>query len=154
MALYYLRCVGTINKYSGAGFSNDLRETLTYSELLKHESYPILRNFRLVCYSNNFIKCLYYRARWILIHNILKLDKIGISKIHRQLRSPVNRSRIRPLSFSYIYINITAVGVYYSDYIRRMGMNAIELINSVYQHTLHDNGSILNCQSTSQMNAI
>ena len=30
---------------SGAGFTNDLRETLTYGELLKHEFYPILRTF-------------------------------------------------------------------------------------------------------------
>ena len=35
------------NLYSnpGGGFSNDLRETLTYGELLKHEFYSILRNY-------------------------------------------------------------------------------------------------------------
>ena len=30
---------------SWGGFSNDLRETLTYGELLKHEFYPILINY-------------------------------------------------------------------------------------------------------------
>ena len=30
---------------SGAGFTNDLRETLTYGELLKHEFCLILRTF-------------------------------------------------------------------------------------------------------------
>ena len=29
----------------GAEFTNDLRETLTYGELLKHEFYLILRSF-------------------------------------------------------------------------------------------------------------
>ena len=29
----------------GGGFSNNLRETLTYNELLKHEFYSILRNY-------------------------------------------------------------------------------------------------------------
>ena len=33
-------------KYSPeGGFLNDLRETLTYGELLKHEFYPSLRNY-------------------------------------------------------------------------------------------------------------
>ena len=32
-------------KQPGGGFSNDLRETLTYGELLKHEFYTILRNY-------------------------------------------------------------------------------------------------------------
>ena len=30
---------------SGAGFTNDLRETLSYGKLLKHRFYPILRNY-------------------------------------------------------------------------------------------------------------
>ena len=36
------------------------------------------------------------RVRCILIHILLELGKIRISKIHRKLRSPVNCSRIRP----------------------------------------------------------
>ena len=34
----------------------------------------------------------------LLIQKFLELGKIRISKVHRKLRSPVNRSRIRPLS--------------------------------------------------------
>ena len=32
----------------------------------------------------------------MLIHNYLELGKIRVSKVHRKLRSSVNRSRIRP----------------------------------------------------------
>ena len=78
-----------------AGFSNDLRETLTYGELLKHEIYLILRNFGWESYYNNFINCLYYRARCILIRNFLKVGKICVSKVHRKIKSPLNHSRIR-----------------------------------------------------------
>ena len=33
----------------------------------------------------------------LLIKNFLKLDEIRVSKFHRKIRSPVNRSGIRPL---------------------------------------------------------
>ena len=57
---------------SGAEITNDLRETLTYGELLKRKFYLILRNLELVSYSTNFIKCLYNRSRGILNHNFLR----------------------------------------------------------------------------------
>ena len=79
------------------GFSNDLRDTLTSGEILKHKFYLILIIFGWVSYSTSFINCLCNRARCILIHNFLELGKIRVSKVHRKLRSLVNRSRIRPL---------------------------------------------------------
>ena len=82
---------------SGGGFWNDLRETLTYGQLLKHKFYLILRTFGWVSYSNSFIKCLCNRACCILIYNFVALGKIRASNVHHKLRSPVNRSRIRAL---------------------------------------------------------
>ena len=90
---------------SGAGFTNDLWETLTYGELLKHEFYLILRNFGGVSYSNNFIKCLCKKTRCILIHKFLELGKICVPKIHRKIRSPVNCSGIRPLGCRSNYLS-------------------------------------------------
>ena len=84
--------------YTENGFSNDLRETLTYGELLKHEFYLSLRIFGWVSYSNSFIKCIYKWARCILIHNFLSLGKFRVSKVYRKLRSPVNCSRIHRLN--------------------------------------------------------
>ena len=89
-------------KRSGAGLTNDFRETLTYGELSKHKFYLILWNIEWVSYSNNFIKCLCNRARCILIHNFLELGNIYVSKVHREIRSPVNRSRIRSLMYTYV----------------------------------------------------
>ena len=81
---------------SEAGFLNDLRETLTYGELFRHYFYLIPRTFGREGYSNNSRRCLYNRARCILIDNFLELGKTCVSKAHRKLRSPVPRSRIRP----------------------------------------------------------
>ena len=83
---------------SGAGFSNELRETISYGEFLKHGFYLIIWHLRWVSYSNNFINYQYNKARCILIHNFLELGKILVSKVHRKIRSPVNRSRKRPLN--------------------------------------------------------
>ena len=83
-------------KKSWAGFSNDLWDTLSYGELLKHVFYLIVRNFGWVIYSNNFIKYLYNRARCILIYNFLELGEISVSKVRREIRSSVNRLRIWP----------------------------------------------------------
>ena len=70
-----------LSQRPGAWFTNDLRETLTYGELLKPELYLILGTFAWESYSNNFIRCLYNRARCILIDNFLELDKIRVSKV-------------------------------------------------------------------------
>ena len=85
----------TKSNCTGAGFTNDLQETLTYGGLLKHVFCLILRTFGWLSFSNNFIKCLYNRARCILIHNFLELGKICVSKVHRKLRFPASRSQIR-----------------------------------------------------------
>ena len=82
----------------GAWFTNELREILTYVELLKPEFYLIRRTFGWEKLFQNFIRSLYNRARCILIHNFFELGGICASKVHRKLRSPVNRSRFRPLS--------------------------------------------------------
>ena len=70
-------------------------------QCLKHGIYPNLRYFERVSYSNNFIKCLYNRARSILMHNFLELGKICVLKVHRKIRAPVNRLRIRPQNRNY-----------------------------------------------------
>ena len=85
---YFLaKLPGVVNiKSLGDWFLNALRETLAYSELLKYEFYLNLRNFGWESYSNNFIKCLYIRARCILIHNFLELGEICVLKVHRKIR--------------------------------------------------------------------
>ena len=82
-------------------FTNDLRETLYYGELLKHEFYLILRNFGWANYSNNFIKCLHNKARCILIYYLLEMGKICVSIVHRKIMSPVNSLRIRLLECNF-----------------------------------------------------
>ena len=82
---------------SGTGFQNDLRETLTYGELLKYKFYQIAKIFERVSYFNNFIKCLYNSPRCPLIHNLLEFgSKTCVSKVYRKIRALVSRSRIRP----------------------------------------------------------
>ena len=70
---------------------------LNLRELLKHEFYLTLKNFGRESYSNNFIKCVYNRARCILIHNFIELGKICASKVYRRIKSPLNRLKKRPL---------------------------------------------------------
>ena len=50
------------------------------------------------------MRSLCIRARCILIHNVLELGKIRVSKVHRKLRSLVNRSRIRPLAIAKAHV--------------------------------------------------
>ena len=90
-----------ISSATGAEFTNDLWETLTYGELLKQKVYLIWKTFRWVSYFNNFIKGIYNRARCILIPNFLELGKIHVSKVHRKSRSPVNLLRICSQNIKY-----------------------------------------------------
>ena len=45
ISIFYICLVQENINGTGAGFTNELRQTLTYGELLKHEFYLILRNF-------------------------------------------------------------------------------------------------------------
>ena len=89
---------------TGAGFSNDSRETLSYGELLKNGINPILNNIGRVNYCNNYIKCLYNRAHCLLILNFFELGKICFSKVQFKIKSSVNLSRIWLLDFIF-YLN-------------------------------------------------
>ena len=55
----------------GGKFSNDLRETLTYGKLLKHEFYPILRNYEQVYNVFYYIDTLWSYWNNILIQKFL-----------------------------------------------------------------------------------
>ena len=72
---------------------------LTYVEHLKPKFYLILRTFGCESSANNFIRCLYSTAHFILTHNFLELGKIRVSKVQHKLSSPVNCSRIHPLTY-------------------------------------------------------
>ena len=82
-------------------FSNALREILSYEEILTHRFYIILRNLGWLSSSNNTIKCISNRARWILTQHFLELGKPCGLKFPRKMRSPVKRLRGRPHAFKF-----------------------------------------------------
>ena len=101
--LFSLRfpCLFTTIRNLGADFQTIYERPELNGKLLKHEFYLILRIFGWISYSNNLIKCLYNRARFILIHNFLKFGIISVSKVpffeknwHTKLGSPTRRTII------------------------------------------------------------
>ena len=78
------------------GFTNDLRDILSYEKMLTDIFGLILRNFESAS-SSSIIKCIFKQARCILIthQRFIELGRIRMSKFSHKIRSLVKCPRIR-----------------------------------------------------------
>ena len=81
--LKFWKKIGTVASYwkdSGGRILNNLRETLTYGKLLKHEFCPFLRNYGWVCNMLYYIDSLWSYWNNFFMQKLLELGKNLVSK--------------------------------------------------------------------------